>query len=70
MNFFVQEVAFQKKHSVPEIRWIQAQAQARTKLALETLRLCDLVDADQGGVSDVVQDGIENGRLREAIVVR
>lgn len=35
----------------------------RTKLALKALGLGDLVDADQGSVSDVIQDGVEDSRL-------
>lgn len=39
-----------------------------TQFALETLRLCNLVDANQRSVSDMIQDRVENGRLGVAIV--
>jgi len=56
---------FQKKKKISG----KTRGQAHTKLALKTLGLGNLVNADQRSVSDVVQDGVENSRLGKAIVV-
>jgi hypothetical protein len=41
--------------------------QPLTELALKTLGLGNLVDADKRSVSDVVQDGVEDSRLSDAM---
>ncbi len=41
---------------------------ARTKLALQTLGLCNPVDADQGRVANVLEDIVQDGRLRLAMI--
>lgn len=46
-----------------DVRLSNAIQRGHTELALKALSLGDLVNADQGSVSDVIQDGVEDSRL-------
>lgn len=48
-------------------RWSRTRVDRLTELALKALRLCNLVESDQGSVSNVLENCVQDWRLGKTI---